>query len=107
MFYIGKETLINYIYDNREYFSCLDYDSCNAIVAMLGTDKLFRGELMVKGDNDMCKAIDDLYEDGIELGREQGQLDMIIKLIKKNRLSIELGAEELGISVEELKIKLA
>lgn len=102
-----KETLRNYIYDNREYFSCLDYDSCNAIVALLGTDKLFRDDLMVKGDNDMCKAIDDLYEDGIELGREQGQLDMIINLIKKNRLSIELGAEELGISVEELELKLA
>ncbi len=59
----------------------------------------------------MCKAIDDIYNDGVELGMEKGMekgnFQTIINLISKGKLSLEDGAEELGISVEDLKLRLA
>ena len=63
----------------------------------------------------MCKAIDDIYNDGVELGMEKGlekglekgNIQTIINLITKGKLTLEDGAEELGISVEDLKMRLA
>lgn len=64
-----------------------------------------------KEGNNVCKALDDLYEEGIEkgieAGLEQGNCQTVINLISKGKLSLEDGAEELGISVEDLKLKMA
>ena len=112
----NKKELRQYLYDNRHYFSSLDYESCNAVTALLETDKLFPDNTMIQEEgNDMCKAIDDIYNDGVELGVElgmekgieKGNFQTIINLISKGKLSLEDGAEELGISVEDLKMRLA
>ena len=108
----NKKELRQYLYDNKHYFSSLDYESCNAVTALLETDKLFLDSTKIqKEGNDMCKAIDDIYNDGVELGMkkgmEKGNIQAIINLITKGKLSLEDGAEELGISVEDLKMKLA
>ncbi len=104
----SKKELRQYLDANRQYFSSLDYESCNAVTALLDTDRLFIDSTNVKKEgNDMCKAIDDIYNDGVELGLEKGNIQTIINLISKGKLTLEDGAEELGISVEDLKMKLA
>ncbi|MBQ9935386.1 MAG: hypothetical protein IJO70_06025 [Lachnospiraceae bacterium] len=107
-----KKKLKQYVNENRQYFSSLDYESCNAVTALLETDKLFLDSTKIqKEGNDMCKAIDDIYNDGVELGMEKGMekgnLQTIINLITKGKLTLEDGAEELGISIEDLKMRLA
>ena len=104
----NKKGLQHYIHTNKQFFSSLDYETCNAVTALLETDKLFLDNTKIhKGGNDMCKAIDDIYNDGVELGMEKGNLQTIINLVIKGKLTIEDGAEELGISVEDLKTRLA
>lgn len=107
-----KKKLKQYVNENRQYFSSLDYESCNAVTALLDTDKLFLDSTKIqKEGNDMCKAIDDIYNDGVEFGMEKGMekgnLQTIINLITKGKLTLEDGAEELGISIEDLKMRLA
>ncbi len=104
----NKKGLQHYIHTNKQFFSSLDYETCNAVTALLETDKLFLDNTKIhKEGNDMCKAIDDIYNDGVELGMEKGNLQTIINLVIKGKLTIEDGAEELGISVEDLKTRLA
>ena len=108
----NKKELKQYINNNRHYFGSLDYESCNAVTALLETDKLFPDDTKLKKEgNNVCKAIDDLYNDGVEVGMEKGiekgNLQTIINLITKGKLTIEDGAEELGISIEDLKMRLA
>ena len=115
-----KKGLHQYTQDNQAYFSSVDYDTCNVITTLLNTDKIFKDVLEIKKEgNDMCKALDDLYNDGIKLGIEQGIeqgiergiergiIETIIKLVSQGKLTLEDGACELGISTEELKAKMA
>lgn len=107
----NKKELQHFINDNHSFFCSVDYDTCNAITALLNTDKIFKIDDVKKEGNDMCKALDDLYNDGIERGHASGLKEgheiSIINLIKKGKLSIEDGAEELEISIDELKVKMA
>ncbi len=56
---------------------------------------------------DMCNYSDLILEQGIERGIEQGieqgESETIIRLVANKKLAPEDGAEELGISVEEVK----
>jgi len=62
-----KMGLHQYTQDNQAYFSSVDYDTCNVITTLLNTDKIFKDVLEIKKEgNDMCKALDDLYNDGIK-----------------------------------------
>ncbi len=115
----NKKELLHFINDNHSFFSSVDYDTCNAITELLNTDKIFKVNEVKKEGNDMCKALDDLYNDGIEIGHASGLKEgrasglkegheiSIINLIRKGKLSIEDGAEELEISIDELKLKMA
>ena len=107
-----KEGLHKFIDNNRAYFSSVDYDTCNVITTLLNTEKIFQYDTEIKKEgNDMCKALDDLYNDGIERGIEQGIergiFQTIIKLVSQGKLTLEEGALELGISADELKAKMA
>lgn len=115
-----KEGLHKFIDNNRAYFSSVDYDTCNVITTLLNTEKIFSEETEIKKEgNDMCKALDDLYNDGMERGIEQGIergieqgiergiFQTIIKLVSQGKLTLEEGALELGISADELKAKMA
>ena len=123
-----KEGLHKFIDNNQAYFSSVDYDTYNVITTLLNTEKIFQYDTEIKKEgNDMCKALDDLYNDvielgieqgiergieqgierGIEQGIEQGIFQTIIKLVSQGKLTLEEGALELGISADELKAKMA
>ena len=56
---------------------------------------------------DMCKAIDDMLSEreakGEIRGIEIGELRMLVKQVKKGRLTIEEAAEDAAMSVEEFR----
>ena len=72
----SKKELLEYVIKNQEYFGNIDEESYNALRVMLRSELGLKEAENKTGGIDMCKALDDLYQDGVnkgvELGREQG-----------------------------------
>lgn len=78
-----KNLLKTYINENKEYFEHVDEETYDAAVAMLGAEKLMK---QIKNkeseERNMCKAIDDIYNDGISLGKAEGKAEAILELLE-------------------------
>lgn len=86
--------------DHEPYFSNLDKDSYYAIGSFLQSKRLLKKieENNRKGKEmrlDMCKALEELYADGIEQGIEQGKRDTAINL-KKMGMTVDQIAQAVG-----------
>lgn len=69
----SKEKLSAYIQENEQYFRNIDRESYEAARVLLGSRKeLLKAEKMEQGGIDMCKALEDLYEDGMQKGEQIG-----------------------------------
>lgn len=94
----NKEELVSYINENSLFFESVEVDTFNAMVAMMKMEQV--GEYITdlkKGENvDMCKAINDLWNDAKTEGKAEGcetgkilgreQLSILIRnLIKDGR----------------------
>ena len=94
-----KEKILEYVEANRSYFQRLNIDTYQALSVFLNSEKWLE-EISVpegKGEMDMCKALEDIYEDGkIEKLREQ-----VSKKLQKGK-SLETIAEELEESAETI-----
>ena len=72
-----KKGLSEYIQKNREFFSKVDEETFQALKTMLGSNKrlqMVEAET-AKGDGggfDMCQALEELYQDGVNEGMERG-----------------------------------
>lgn len=64
----SKVKLQNYVELNQEYFSDIDYDSYNAVRAMLGSEQGLKEIKKETGGINMCQALEELYQDGVEQG---------------------------------------
>ena len=53
------------------------------------------------GERNMCKALDDLERIKLEEGEAQGRENAIFELRRKGKLSPEVAAESLHLSLEE------
>lgn len=90
-----KEKLLEYMYKNEEYFRHTDVETYRAVSAFLSSEKQLR-QLKVedgKEELDMCKALQDLYEDGVSEGRSVGVREgetrfatLTLKLMEENRV---------------------
>lgn len=69
-----KEELMRYVTEHADYFSKLDKDTFYAVSVLLSSEKQLIQFLpeKEKEEVDMCKALEDLYADGKEEGREEG-----------------------------------
>lgn len=66
--------LKTYVEKNREYFSDIDEESYRATKMMLGAESYWK-DIKSKKENggmDMCKALEDLRQEGIDIGIERG-----------------------------------
>lgn len=50
----------------------------------------------------MCEALKELMKDEIEAAREEARKEAIYSLVSEGDISLEKGAQKLGISVEQL-----
>ena len=59
-----------------------------------------------EGNLIMCKLAEELKESGRIEGRQEGQLETIVTLIKNGMISLEQAVEQFGIGEQELKVYL-
>ena len=68
----SKEELKHYIDENKKFFQNVDYETSQAMKAFLNM-KQIPGETEQKEETvDMCKAIQEMYDDGVKDGIQQG-----------------------------------
>ena len=106
----SKEELKHYIDENKKFFQNVDYETSQAMKAFLNM-KQIPGETEQKEETvDMCKAIQEMYDDGvkdgIQQGVEQGRTELlkeqIQRKLKKEKTPDQI-AEELEESVEVIE----
>ncbi|MEO2239520.1 hypothetical protein ABE547_09940 [Dorea sp. YH-dor226] len=71
----SKEKLIEYLSEKESYFRNVDEETYQAIREFLHSERILKSKIKKeegKETVDMCKALEDLYNDGIECGIEQG-----------------------------------
>ena len=101
-----KSGLQTYVNDNESYFSNLDQDSYYAIGSFLKSKRLLK---KIEADNqgrkeirlNMCKALEELYEEGIE----QGKRDTAINL-KRMGLTLDQIAQAVEENVSVVRVWL-
>lgn len=77
-----KKEFSRYINENKDYFEKIDDDSYQMINILLKSRKWLdkvKNKEPEGEDNNMCKALEDLYMDGVEEGRNQEIRSLIIK----------------------------
>ena len=68
----SKEELTDYINENKKFFQNVDYETSQAMKAFLNMKQIL-GETEQKEEMvDMCKAIQEMYDDGVKDGIQQG-----------------------------------
>lgn len=103
-----REELEEYIQKNRDYFGCVDVETYQAIRELLHSKKIMKDMSSLKKEEkiDMCRAMEEWYEDavekgleagmeagmkaGMEAGRAEGRISIIIRMLSKG-----LGEEEI------------
>ena len=87
-----KENLKSYMQRNRDYFGQVDVETYQALGVFLRSENKLK-EIIDPGEEeriDMCKALDDIYADGVkdgeragkEAGREEGRAFIISRMLK-------------------------
>lgn len=86
-----KANLLNYIHENQTFFENLGEDSYYAAKAFLGTDIQLKNPAHKGGTVDMCKALDDFYQDGVHEGVMQSEdcyRRLILKLSEEHKTEL-------------------
>lgn len=104
-----KEELLDYVNKNRVYFSRMDRETFQAFREFLQAGALLQKAVPKNsqdgGKVDMCKALQDLYDDGVEQGIEQGierkLQEQVEKKLAKGK-SVEVIADELEETTEHI-----
>lgn len=110
----NTEKLMHYVQEHKDFFQEIDRDTYYAIRAFLHSENKLKKALTKvehKGDEriDMCKALDDLYNSGVERGqlegraqgRNQEKLEVASRLL--GILELEKIAEVVGLELEIVK----
>ena len=68
------EKLREYVEQHREYFESVDLEKYQALRELLHSEKILRDVRKDRKETkvNMCKALEDLYQNGVDTGREQG-----------------------------------
>ena len=74
----SKKELAEFLQENQKEFEAIKTDAYNMISVMVGCDELLEAEEKNRtgGENNMCKAIYDMVEDGRLGGRQEGKQKM-------------------------------
>lgn len=77
-----KENLLKYINERKEYFQNVDEETYYVIREFLHSERMLKENIeksQGKETVDMCKALEDLYNEGIECGMERGMTCGMVK----------------------------
>ena len=100
-----KEKLFNFTKDNKSYFSSVNGTTINAIDAFLNFNVKLETilEKDEKEEKDMCKALDDLYNEGVQSGMQQGTITAFRNIGWKDDAIIEKLIEIHKMTADEAK----
>ncbi|XCP85766.1 hypothetical protein ABXS75_02900 [Roseburia hominis] len=100
-----KSMLRKYIQEHKDFFSGLPEDTYEVVRVMLKSEWRLEEPVQDKqtGGINMCKALEDLYNDGVDEGRR----NILLELLKEGWITLQTAAEKLGVTEEELKGSLA
>lgn len=103
-----KRKLFQYINKNKKYFEAMDEDSYQMVKMLMKSEKWLERieDKAEEGERNMCKALEDLYNDGVEKGIEKGiEKGLRSLVIKKHHagLTDEVIAEFIEKSVEYVR----
>lgn len=99
-----KENILRYTEQHSEYFTRVDYETAQAIKAMLGTGDLLKDKLEARKEgNNVCKALHDLYDDGKAEGLAEGKAEGLAEGLLKGKI---LTMFEFGLSPEDIAYKV-
>ena len=96
----SKEELTDYINENKKFFQNVDYETSQAMKAFLNM-KQIPGEAEHKEEMiDMCKAIQEMYDDGVKDGIQKGKIELLKEQIQR-KLSKGKSIDEIAEELEE------
>ena len=104
----NKEKLKAYMEQEKDYFGHLDRETATAVSVFLGSETI-KNKVMANQKEetmDMCKALQDIYNDGVGEGRAEGRASLLTEMIQKKLakgLSIEEIPEMLETTEEEVR----
>lgn len=104
----NKEKLKAYMEQEKDFFSHLDRETATAVGMFLGSEAIKNKVMENQKEEtvDMCKALEDIYNDGVGEGRAEGRAALLTEQIQKKLvkgLSAKEIAEALETSVEEVE----
>ncbi|WP_346910601.1 Rpn family recombination-promoting nuclease/putative transposase [Faecalicatena orotica] len=102
----SKEGLQKYMQTNKNYFGSMDENSYNAIRVLLGSGQQLPEAKLKSGGIDMCKALDDLYQDGVDEGIKTGIKRGMQQGIEQGIKAFILDYREEGYDKEKILMKL-
>lgn len=100
-----KRLLKEKLENNRERYEKLS-NQTKALLAKLANIRKIPGVAendLKRGEFEMCKAFEDMKEEGRIEGIKEGIKETALKMLKKGKLSIEEIAEYSGFEIEEIK----
>lgn len=100
----NKTELINYMQKNKAYFRNVDEKTYQVIREFLHSERILKKEVSKKKEAkiDMCQALEELYNDGIQQGLNKKLIEQVTKKLSKGK-SVEEIAEALEETVETIK----
>ena len=106
-----KQKMKDYLYTHNTEIQHIQSDLFQAFVSIAGVKDLKKYMNSEKeGENDMCKAIYDMVEDGRQEGKIEGKIEgrfgVIKELLEEHLLSLQDAARKLNLTEEELKKQL-
>lgn len=101
----SKTDLVRYVNENGDYFRNVDESTYHVIREFLHSDKMWKKEIKLKGGEEkvnMCRALEELYNDGISEGERSHLLKLIRVKLDKGK-SVEEIADALEESVDVIQ----
>ena len=102
----NKKELLDYMNKREEYFRNVDEETYQVMREFLHSEKMLKENVeRIEGKEtvDMCKALDELYNDGIEQGIERGMIRGTIETMKEFNISMEEAIERISKKFEITK----
>ena len=111
-FFVNKRKNKDYILDDKTTIKHVD-EILKFLSVMTGDNRYEELLADKEGVSNMCDVAQRLEDRGIQIGIEKGRAEerakcnqMIYSLVEDNSISMEKGAEKLGISVEKLRANM-
>ena len=104
------ENLLKYINDRKEYFQNVDEETYYVIREFLHSERMLKENIeksQGKETVDMCKALEDLYNEGIEHGIDRGRVKGVVETLHdfgvEKEAAIQRVMQKFEISREQAK----